>query len=103
MIALFLSIAMAACPTMYGKQNPDSSWSFSEVQESGMIEADTDNQCRTWASAYVLQNGKWKIDAALKAAAKASEDQDKIDSKLITKKALKALEDRVSALEAKVP
>lgn len=103
MIELFLSIAMAACPTMYGKQNQDGSWNFSTEQIEGMIEVETDAKCQAEADIYELKNGKYKAVKALKDAKKASEDLEKEDSKLITKKALKALEDRVSALEAKVP
>jgi len=91
MLALFLSLALAACPQMYGVKNADGSWNFAEgAAQSGMIPVEVDENCKAHGEDLELKGGKYKVTASLK---KARLDAEKAQDDLIEakKQRLKAL------------
>lgn len=101
LILLFSTNAFAqtVCPQLYGKQNPGGDWSFADVKQSDMIPVESDANCRAQAGAYRTVDEKMVLDQTLLTAKLAAEAVLKDDHEKVDKKTIKALMDRVKALE----
>lgn len=95
MISLFLTFALAACPSMFGKKNADGTWNFAEgVQQPGMVEVEVDENCKAQADDLELLKGKYKVNASKKAARLAEESDAKAKEEA-RKARKKVLQDKV--------
>ena len=95
MLSLFLTFALAACPPMFGKKNADGTWNFAEgVQQSGMVEVEVDETCKAQPDDLELLKGKYKVNAAKKAA-RLTEEVDAKSKEEVRKARKKALQDKV--------